>query len=145
MSALISQSSITTPMANQLATAICHYASHQGLKICVSVLDRYGYPLAFQRINGAPLHSIQIAEDKAFTAISFGLATHVWQERLKENGHLRQTLSQQPRMLMIGGGLPLHVNDELVGAIGVSGASEQQDIDCARSGLTLFFAETQDA
>ena len=98
MSALISQSSITTPMANQLATAICNYASHQGLKICVSVLDRYGYPLAFQRINGAPLHSIQIAEDKAFTAISFGLATHVWQERLKENGHLRHTLSQQPRM-----------------------------------------------
>ncbi len=91
-------------------------------------------------MNGAPLHSIQIAEDKAFTAISFGLATHVWQERLKENGHLRQTLSQQPRMLM-----PLHVNDELVGAIGVSGASEQQDIDCARTGLTLFFAETQDA
>lgn len=140
MSALISQSSITTSMANQLATAICNNASHQGLKICVRVLDRYGYPLAFQRMNGAPLHSIQIAEDKAFTAISFGLATHVWQERLKENGHLRQTLSQMPRMLM-----PLHVNDELVGAIGVSGASEQQDIDCARTGLTLFFAETQDA
>ncbi len=132
-------------MANQLATAIYNDAIHQGLKICVSVLDRHGYPLAFQRMNGAPLHSIQIAEDKAFTAISFGLATHTWQERLKENGHLRQTLSQQPRMLMIGGGLPLHVNDELVGAIGVSGASEQQDIDCALTGLTLFFAETQDA
>lgn len=94
----ISQSSISTSVANRLATAICSYADAQGLRICVSVLDRYGYPLAFQRMNEAPLHSIQIAEDKAFTAISFGIATHVWQERLKENGHLRQTLSQQPRM-----------------------------------------------
>lgn len=144
MSALILQHSLSTPLAATIANAVCDFAAREKLNICVSVLDRHGHPLAFQRMESSPLHSIQIAEDKAFTAVSFGFATHLWQERLKENGHLRQALSQQSRLLMIGGGLPLICNDERVGAIGVSGASEQQDIACATAGLNTFLAEIND-
>lgn len=145
MSALTLQHNLSTQLAAAITTNVCNFAAREKLNICVSVLDRYGYPLAFQRMENAPLHSIQIAEDKAFTAVSFGFETHLWQERLKENGHLRQALSQQPRLLMIGGGLPLICNDERVGAIGVSGASEQQDIACATAGQNTFLAEINDA
>ncbi len=145
MSAITLHHSVSTQLAVTVAAAACDFAKHENLNICVSVLDRHGHPLAFQRMQGAPLHSIQIAEDKAFTAVSFGFATHLWQERLKENGHLRQALSQQPRLLMIGGGMPLICDHERVGAIGVSGASEQQDIACATAGLNTFLAEIHDA
>ena len=89
---LTTHHSLNNTLATQLTNAACDYAAQQGLNICVWILDHAGHPLAFQRMPGAPLHSIQIAQDKAYTAVSFGFATHLWQQRLPHlNNRSRST------------------------------------------------------
>lgn len=127
---------ISWETAQQAVQAGALHAAELGLAVCVSVLDSGGNPLAFLRMNGAPLHSISISEDKAYTAVSFGLPTSAWTEALQSNSEaVRRGLPLRPRFVMFGGGLPVNSAGVLIGAIGVSGASEQQDEECARAGL----------
>ncbi len=123
--------------AQQAVKAAARRAAELGTLINVSVLDAGGNPVAFLRMNGAPLHSISICEDKAYTAVSFGLPTGAWTEVLRGHSEaVRQGLPLRPRFVMFGGGLPVHSNGVVIGAIGVSGGSEEQDEECARAGLT---------
>jgi len=125
--------------AQQAAQAAARRAAELGAAVNVSVLDAGGNPLAFLRMNGAPLHSISICEDKAYTAVSFGLPTGAWTEVLRGHSEaVRQGLPLRPRFVMFGGGLPVRAGDVLIGAIGVSGGSEEQDEECARAGLALL-------
>lgn len=129
-----------TQLGWELAQCAAHgavrHASAIGARINVSVLDGGGNPLAFLRMPGAPLHSIGISEDKAYTAVSFGLPTSAWEGALREHSDaLRQGLPLRPRFVMFGGGLPIRSGGMLTGAIGVSGATEQQDEECAMAGM----------
>lgn len=124
--------------AQQIAKTACDYAAEHKLRVCVWVLDRHGNPLAMQRINNAPLPSTEIARGKAYTAVSFGFGTHLWQERLAEKQYLLDGLGSQKDVILFGGGLPILHGDDLVGAIGVSGASEAQDQQCAEAGLAVL-------
>lgn len=122
--------------AAQLAlhTALQHAGNH-GWRVSVAVLDGGGHLLAFGRSTGAPLHTIDLAQDKALTAVSFALPTADVGKRLRDApDHVRQCLILRPRLVPMGGALPLHLGDRLVGAIGVSGASEEQDCECAKAG-----------
>ncbi|WP_421842223.1 GlcG/HbpS family heme-binding protein [Marinobacter algicola] len=121
--------------AQEAAAAALHQAQALGARMAVSVVDRAGTPMAFLRIDGAPLHSIGIAEDKAYTAASFGLSTAVWDNVLGDNANLKAGLSARPRLVMFGGGLPLILDGECIGGIGVSGGSEAEDEQCARTAL----------
>ena len=110
-----------------------------GVKINVAVVDRSGVLAAFLPMPGAPLHSVDIAIDKAYTAVSFGLPTHLWLDALKEHSPaVREGIVRRPRFVAFGGGLPMVSNGELIGAIGVSGASEVQDQQCAQAGLNAI-------
>lgn len=122
-------------VASQMALAACEHASQHNLRICAWVVDRHGNPLAMQRINQAPVYCTDIAQGKARTAASFGFATSLWQSRLQEKPHLLSSLSQQPGLITFGGGIPVVQDGVVLGAIGVSGASEQQDCDCAQAGI----------
>lgn len=133
---MIKQLNLYWQTASSLCLAACNHAAEQNLSICVWVLDRHGNPLAMQRHNEAPLASTEIARRKAWTAVSFGFPTDQWPQRLKDQPYLLNSLSQQADMAMFGGGLPINSENQLVGAIGVSGASEQQDMECARNALS---------
>ncbi|WP_432473544.1 GlcG/HbpS family heme-binding protein [Amphritea sp. HPY] len=133
---MIKQLNLDWQTASTLCLAACNYAAEQNLSICVWVLDRHGNPLAMQRHNEAPLASTEIARRKAWTAVSFGFPTDQWPQRLKDQPYLLNSLSQQTDMAMFGGGLPILSESQLVGAIGVSGASEQQDMQCAQNALS---------
>jgi uncharacterized protein GlcG (DUF336 family) len=123
-------------LAQRAALGAVHHASAIGVRINVSVLDGGGNPLAFLRMPGAPLHSIGISEDKAYTAVSFGMPTSAWEGALQgQSDALRQGLPLRPRFVMFGGGVPILADGMVAGAIGVSGASEQQDEECAMAGL----------
>lgn len=111
-------------------------ARDRGVCINVAVVDAGGVLAAFLRMPGAPLHSVDIAIDKAYTAVSFGLATSQWQAVLQQHSAaVREGLVLRPRFVAFGGGLPLMECGQRIGGIGVSGGSEQQDEDCARAGL----------
>jgi uncharacterized protein GlcG (DUF336 family) len=132
------QTSLNDQAATHIVNAACDYARTQQLKICVGVVDLHGNLLAFRRINGAPLHSISIAQDKAYTAVSFGIETVKWPQRLENKPHTFQSLVNCSRMSMLGGGVPIKIDGQIVAAVGVSGASEQQDINCANAGVAAL-------
>lgn len=131
----IEEHSLDWQSAALMAHAACEYAESQGLKICAYVVDRHGNPLAMQRINHAPSYCTGIAEGKSRTASSFGFPTSQWESRLGEKPHLLNGLSQQPGLVTFGGGIPVIKDGVVLGAIGVSGASEQQDGECAQAGI----------
>jgi uncharacterized protein GlcG (DUF336 family) len=122
--------------AQAAVLASVRHAQSLGIAVNAAVVDRSGLTVAFLRMPGAPLHSIEIAIDKAYTSASFGLPTDRWDEVLKQHSTaLARGLPLRPRFVMFGGGLPIVVQGERAGGIGVSGGSEEQDADCARAGL----------
>lgn len=121
------------------AKAAVAHAEALGLRVNVAVVDAAGTLAAFLRMPGAPLHSVEIAIDKAYTAASFGLATARWTEVLAEHSPaVRQGLVQRPRFVAFGGGLPLREAGVLIGAIGVSGGSEEEDALIAAAGAAAI-------
>lgn len=129
---------ISAEAAHAACAAAVAKARELGVRINVAVVDSGGNPAAFLRMPGAFLHSIGIATDKAYTAASFGFPTGQWAAALAGNEPLRQGLMQVPRLTMIGGGFPLTENGVRLGGVGVSGASEEQDIICARAALAAL-------
>lgn len=107
-----------------------------GLRVNVAVVDASGVLTAFLRMPGAPLHSVEIAIDKAYTAASFGLATSQWTAALQQHSSaVREGIVRRPRFVAFGGGLPVIENGQRIGGIGVSGATEEQDEAIAGAGL----------
>lgn len=127
---------LTLAGAERLVDAALAAAQAAAVPICVAVVDRAGLPLVFKRMPGAPLHSVEIALDKAYTAVSFGRPTGDWQNRLAQGSEmLRHGLMQRPRFVGFGGGMPVLHAGVRVGAIGISGGSEAQDVAFAESAL----------
>jgi uncharacterized protein GlcG (DUF336 family) len=120
--------------AKAVQAAVAH-AGTLGIRINAAVTDSSGVLAAFLRMPGAFLHSVDIAIDKAYTASSFGFPTSQWSAILQNNEALRLGMPQRPRLVVFGGGLPIRENGQLIGGIGVSGGSAEQDEECARAGL----------
>ncbi|WP_034411490.1 GlcG/HbpS family heme-binding protein [Derxia gummosa] len=130
---------IDATAAHEAVGAAMRKAAELGVAVNIAVVDGAGVLVAFARMNGAFLHSAEIAIDKAYTAAGFGFATGEWDRVLGGAGEaVRQGLSLRPRLVMFGGGLPIRVEGELVGAIGVSGGSEAQDEVCAEAGIAAL-------
>jgi uncharacterized protein GlcG (DUF336 family) len=123
--------------AAAVQAAVAH-AQALGIRINVAVTDPAGLLMAFLRMPGAPLHSIDIAIDKAYTAASFGVPTAQWLELIGDEEALRIGLPHRPRLVVFGGGLPICEAGVLICGIGVSGGSALQDEDCARAGLSAI-------
>src|SRR3954447_26773196 len=102
----------------------------------IAIVDDSGVLKAFSRMDGAPLLSIQIAQDKAYTAAGFGMPSHGWHDFIKERppraGGARTGID---RLVIFGGGYPIEIDGQVVGAIGVSGGHYTQDQQVAEAGL----------
>ena len=131
----VEQRSINWQAAGRICLAAAEHARTLGVKINVAVVDAGGNLMAFQRMNGAFLHSITIAEDKAYAAVSFGLPTSDWRNIFEQNPELKDGLIHRPRFVTLAGGIPIEEGGMVIGGVGVSGASEEQDEACARAGL----------
>ena len=124
--------------AQAVQAAVAHAVSIDA-RINVAVVDASGVLAAFLRMPGAPLHSVDIAIDKAYTAVSFGLATSQWGDALQQHSAaVREGIVLRPRFVGFGGGLPILEAGRRIGGIGVSGGSEQEDEACARAGLVAI-------
>jgi len=135
--------SIDIATAEKAIAAAAKKAEELGLKMCIAVSDEAGDLKAFRRMDGAPKLSIQIAEDKAFTSASYGLPTHVWYEFIKDDPPLLHGITHTPRLIVFGGGFPIVLEGEMVGAIGISGGHYKQDMECARAALQAVGAEVK--
>ncbi|CAG4885425.1 Cobalamin adenosyltransferase [Georgfuchsia toluolica] len=129
---------ITLEAASAAAQGAVTHARASGWQINVGVVDRGGNLMAFLRMPGAYLHSIDLAIDKAYTAASFGFPTKQWMNVVGADEGMKLGFSARPRLVVFGGGLPIRIDDDWVGGIGVSGASSDQDEECARAGLAAI-------
>jgi len=80
-----------------------------------------------------------VAQDKAYTAVGFGMPTHGWHDFIKDDAPLADGAPTGiARLVIFGGGYPITVDDAVVGAIGVSGGHYTQDQDVAEAGLAAL-------
>ncbi len=142
MQVVTPQSVVHWEAAHAAVGAAVRKAESLGIRINAAVVDSGGNLAAFLRMPGAFLHSIDIAIDKAYTAAGFGLATSAWSGILeKSSAAVRDGLPRRPRLVAFGGGLPLRSNGDLLGGIGVSGGSEEQDESCATAAVVALRLE----
>ena len=109
-----------------IGQAIAKAKTDFGRPICVSVCDASGFLVAFARMEGAPLRSIEIAQNKAFTAVRIGVATDKFQARL-ERDHLEASYFGERMIPLPGGNLLTDSKGKVLGAIGVSGLALNED------------------
>jgi uncharacterized protein GlcG (DUF336 family) len=106
-----------------------------GVPMCIAIVDPSGTLVQFLRMDGAALLSVNIAQDKAYTAVSFGMATHEWHDFIKNDPPLLHGIVHTPRLVVFGGGYPIKVDGVLVGGIGVSGGHYTHDMEVAQAAL----------
>lgn len=108
-----------------------------GSGAAIAVADSHGELIAFLRTDGCDQTSVVIAQNKAFTAARTGVESRVIGDRSKAEG-FPPTNFGEPRIVGWGGGVPIVVDGEVVGAVGVSGLPEETDMILARSGADLI-------
>lgn len=117
-----------------LSAALAHAAEHD-LRMNIAVVDTGGALLTFARMDGAFVHSGPIAIDKARTTAGFGGSpTAGLYEALSQEDAVIRGIGNRPGVAAFGGGVPITVDGELVGAIGASGGSAEEDEQVAAAG-----------
>lgn len=135
------QRNISLGAAQCIAGAALGKAESLGICVNVAVVDRSGTLIVFLRMPEASLHSAETAIDKAYTAASFRFPTSQWPDALASfPAVVQQNILQRPRLVVFGGGIPIELEGEVVGAIGVSGGSIEQDECCAAAGVAVLHA-----
>jgi uncharacterized protein GlcG (DUF336 family) len=103
--------------------------------MCIAIVNEAGQLKAFHAMDAAPHLSIQLAQDKAYTASSFSIPTHVWWDFIKGDPPLLHGIVHTPRLVIFGGGYPVMEEGQMIGAIGVSGGHYSDDMEVARAAL----------
>ena len=133
------KSSITAEAAERIIKAAEAKAQAMGKAMSIAVCDEDGTLKAFRRMDGAALLSVQIAQDKAYTAISFGgLATHEWWDFIKNDEPLLHGIVKTDRLIVFGGGYAIMADGGIIGGIGVSGGHYSEDMEVAQAGLAAL-------
>lgn len=125
---------VSMAMALAIMTAAMDQCVKDGHHVSVAVLDRAGQMVAFLRGDDTAPHTVELARRKAYTARTFRRPSAEWATRTAE-GPLAAQRSLAD-VIPLGGGLPINVGDDTIGAVGVSGApGQEKDEACARAGL----------
>ncbi|MFF6948373.1 heme-binding protein [Streptomyces iakyrus] len=127
---------LTTQDADALVAAAQHAAEYAGVTISVTVLDAGGHVLAFRRDDRAVLISGETSTRKAYTALQLNAPTADLVDAVQPGGlfHTLPTALDRP-LLFIAGGVPVHRDGRLIGAIGVGGGAPEQDHGFATAAL----------
>ena len=134
MADTFTKQSISAAVAHKMVAAAVAKAEELGIGQVVAVLDESGLLKAFCRMEGTPLVSIEASQNKAYTAL-LGMPSQDFFDSIKDDPALVAGVPHLPRIVTFGGGLPIRSGDAVVGAIGVSGGTVEQDIACAQAGL----------
>jgi glc operon protein GlcG len=128
--------------AKRVIDLIVEKAAQMQKSVVVAVADSHGELIAFARMDGAPISSIRIAANKAWTAARERKPTKEIGEKVRhpEKGH-DIAYYGDPRFVGWGGGIPVWRNGSVVGAVAVSGLSSAEDIVLASSGVELISGE----
>ena len=132
--------SITLETAQSVINAAARKAREIGVPMAIAVVDPDGTLKGFSRMDGAALLAVRVAQQKAWTAISFSLPTHGLWEFIKDDPPLLHSLPHQEDMILFGGGYPIRIDGQIIGGVGVSGGHYSQDQQSAEAGLAAIGA-----
>jgi uncharacterized protein GlcG (DUF336 family) len=137
MANVVRKYSISSELAQRMVDAAVVKARELGVRENVAILDDGGNLMAFRRMDGAPILCIEMAQNKAYTAL-FGVSTQEFFDFIQGDPSLLAGIPTLARVAAWGGGFPIKVDGEIVGAIGLSGApAVQNDVECAKAALAL--------
>jgi glc operon protein GlcG len=125
---------LTVAEARQIIEAAKVEATKNQWAVTIAVVDDGGFLLALERMDGAFPQSPEIAVKKAWTSAVVRMPTKTMEDMVKD----RPALLGFPGQVRVQGGLPIQVNGEWVGAVGVSGAASPQDEQVARAGIAAL-------
>lgn len=139
---VISKKNDTLGLAELMLEAALAKAVALGVNMVMTVVDGGGHTVLLKRMDQALVGSIDIAMNKAYTAFAFKLPTDALAEAaLPGNSLYGIEQTNQGRVVIFGGGIPLVKNGEVVGAVGVSGGSVEEDITVAKAAVEVFEME----
>jgi uncharacterized protein GlcG (DUF336 family) len=143
MANVVKKHSISSELAQKMVNAAVAKARELGVSENVAILDDGGNLKAFSRMDGTPIPTIEMAQNKAYTAL-LGVSTQDFFNFIQGDPSLLAGVPTLSRVAAWGGGFPIEVDGEIVGAVGVSGApTVQNDVDCARAALAVVSDEVQ--
>lgn len=130
---------MTLALAARMTAGVTAHAEALGALVSAAVVDAGGHLVHFQRMDGAEIAGPTLALDKAFTAVAHGIATAELTALTAPGAELAGLYANgNGRYVVFGGGLPCWSADRVVGGIGVSGGSVEQDVECARAALAIW-------
>ncbi len=130
---VLTQKNISLAMAQTIANGALAQCQSMGFKVSVTVLDREGLVVVSLRGDGAGLHTPEGADRKAYTARTYRSPSANFAKRVQTDAAYAPAM-QYSRVLALGGGLPIKVGDEVIGAVGVSGSPGKDDV-CSQAGI----------
>ena len=138
MGATYEKASVSSELAHRMIEAAEAKAKEMGHPFVIAVVDESGVLKAFSRMDGAPLLSVQVAQDKAYTAAGFSMPTHAWYDFIKNDAPLAAGAPTGiDRLVVFGGGYPIQVDGQIVGGVGVSGGHYSDDMRVAEAALAV--------
>jgi uncharacterized protein GlcG (DUF336 family) len=133
---------LTVEASEKLAHAAMDACRKQGIQIGVTVVDRSGDAMVVMRDTLAPRVTLQISQQKAYTAVNFNAATSAMENRFTQPF----SVGKVDGLVFSAGGVPIEAAGNIIGAIGVSGAATgAQDEACARAGIESIQFELESA
>jgi uncharacterized protein GlcG (DUF336 family) len=129
---------LSADTAIALVQAVVAEAARQGLRIAVCACDAQGHDLVTLRMDAVTPPILGFARDKAYTAATMRRSTAAFAERMGSSPSLSLGLSTRPRLLPWGGGVPVVMDGRVIGGLGVSGATDAEDIACAEAALATL-------
>ena len=129
---------MTTALAERMTRAALAKAADLGALVSVAIVDAGGHLVHFQRMDGAEIAGPTLATDKAFTAVAHRIATAELGPLTVDGGPLQgMQANGGGRYVVFAGGLPCWEGERVIGAIGVSGGSAEEDAAIAAAGLAV--------
>jgi len=128
--------------AQVLIEGAVEHANAIGVPMCIAIVDESGNLIAFNRMDGGKILSVGLSQDKAFTAAVSRRPTSYYNENAVP-GNLTNGIQSAwgGRFSTVGGGIPVEDEGTIVGAVGISGGTPEQDIECAEAAIAYFSAD----
>jgi len=129
----ITRHHVSLTAAERVVSSAKKRAGELGVSAAVAVVDADGTLKAFARMDGAALLPVRVAQQKAWSAISFGISTKEWWEMVSHEPPLLHGIVHQQDLIVFPGGVPIVDGGEVIGGVGVSGGDYRQDHEIAES------------
>ena len=129
----VTQRNLSLSLAKTIAEGALAECKSKGFNTAVAVVDRAGQIMVILRDEDATAQQAEMARRKAYTARMFRTTTLEFQKRTSEGAYAAQR--DVADILALGGGVPIRVGNEVIGGVGSSGSSQEQDDACAKAGI----------